>query len=410
MTDRTDASGSSRDDVAGPRHQASTPDTVCWRLTLEPVGTDVPWSLIVAEPGQDPTPLAAGVIRNAVDEAAASLAIATVGEGLTMLNPLIDPPRERATTRALGKSLLPAPLRAALTAAPDGRSGAGVLHSLDIAARGWLAGLPWDAMIVSDPADSSDRSDRRLVEAALICTALAPGVAATRDRRPRPVHGRLGLSVIDAGPAFGAPAGLSPVFPGGYPSRLVGVDGLGEHEVIAPNGSPMSAGDFGETLRDQDWARLLYLGHISGHADADPSSAALVFDRDGVVEELSARTWLASPDLWPAPPRVALIGCGSDDGRWHETSGLPAACVNAGADLVTATRWTLPADAIDDRAGPVAALAVAVNRAHTSTTPIRTLRAWQLGQLQQWRTHGLAAYSPLFWAALATYRTPVEAP
>ena len=400
MTDGRDTCRTAADG-SGPGAVRAAPG--CWRLTLEPVGADVAWSLIVAEVGKDADPLAAGVIRHAENEAAVSFAISTVGEGLTELNPLVDAEREREIARALGRRLLPEPLRSALMDAPAADEAVTrVEHSLEIAARGWLAGLPWDSMIVSD------RSDRRVVEAALVCSALAPGVVATRDRRPHHPGDPFGLTVIDAGPAFGAPNGLSPVFPGGYPESLVGADGLGEAEVIAPSGTPMSAEDFGSALRDRSWSRLLYLGHICGHADPDPASAALVFDRKGTVEELSARSWLASPDVWPVPPRVALIGCGSDDGRWHETSGLPAACINAGADIVTATRWTLPADAIDDRAGPVAALAVAVNAAHTSSTPIRTLRQWQLGQLQRWRDHRVAAYSPLFWASLATYRTPVS--
>lgn len=371
---------------------------ISWRLTLEPVGVNVAWSLLRAEPWGEVAAIAAGVLRHTEDEAAAAFGLAPVG-GRDALHrsPLVDPSREVELATHLGMKLLPPELRAELTQETPGQM---PRHSIDIAARGWLAGLPWEALVI----DRTTR--RRLIEIAVLGSAMTPGVASTRAVTPRASGDGSGLAVVDPGPPLPATASLSPVFPGGYPRSLIGDEGLGEHEVVGPGTHPMSTADFGQTLRGTDWSRLLYLGHVTDQGADDPADISLVFDHHGETDLLSARDWLLSPVSWPAPARVAIIGCGSDDARWMETSGLPAAAVNAGAEIVTATRWTLPADQAGDPRGPVAGLAVAVNHAHSSTTPIRSLRRWQLQQLDRWRNEATLATSPVYWAAVTTYCVP----
>ncbi|MDX3128322.1 hypothetical protein PV367_00510 [Streptomyces europaeiscabiei] len=112
--------------------------------------------------------------------------------------------------------------------------------------------------------------------------------------------------------------------------------------------------------------------------------------------------------LWPAPPRVALIACESGgDLRFAESFGLATAVIHNGAQLVTATRWVLPTSfAFHRPAGlpqsvrPLTEAVVAVDAAHEDHDPVRRLRAWQRQQLDRWRADGRIEHSPLLWAAL----------
>jgi len=97
-----------------------------------------------------------------------------------------------------------------------------------------------------------------------------------------------------------------------------------------------------------------------------------------------------------------VIGCGSDDSGIAEQSGLPIAAINAGAELVTATRWVLPLDPRPDLR-PATALALAVDRAHSAADPVGALRDWQLERLDRWRADGELLDTPLMWASLITY-------
>src|SRR6201999_888312 len=75
----------------------------------------------------------------------------------------------------------------------------------------------------------------------------------------------------------------------------------------------------------------------------------------------------------PMPPRVALLACGSGgDYQFDEATGLVAAMILGGAQLVTARSWSLPTTAAyrqfaatgADLPDPMAELIVAVDRAH----------------------------------------------
>ena len=112
----------------------------------------------------------------------------------------------------------------------------------------------------------------------------------------------------------------------------------------------------------------------------------------------------------PMPPRVALLACASGgDYRFDEATGLVAAMVLGGAQLVTATLWSLPTTAgyrqfARPRRRPI--------RWPTSSSPWtpRTRRAdagcavnrWQRDQMRRWRA-GDATANPVYWAALVTF-------
>jgi hypothetical protein len=122
-------------------------------------------------------------------------------------------------------------------------------------------------------------------------------------------------------------------------------------------------------------------------------------------------------DIWPMPPRVALIACNSGGDLGHvEPFGLVVAFVNSGAGLITATRWTLPTDyalhTVGDLEPSQTALmdmALTVDEAHSHPSPERDITKWQRQQLHRWRSPERSlADSPLLWAALTTYLAPVR--
>lgn len=373
-----------------------------WRLTLEPSGVDVAWSLLRAHGMDLAEALAGGVIRGAEDEAALTFGISPVhapGGALELAdNPLVNPETEPDICIQLGGRLIPSYLRSTLCRTdPDpGREPA---HRLQIATRGWLSHVPWEALVV-DPGSMT-----RLVETVALVSAMSPGIAATRARTsPESSPLDPGLAVIDAGPPMEPAGGSALIYPGGYPQEIVGPGGFATCDTLAPAGHPMSAHDLSEILTSNAWSRFLYLGHIVAGRHDDPAAAALVFQEKGLLQRFTAHQWLSEPERWPAPSRVALIGCGSDDAQFLEASGLPVAAVNAGAELVTCTKWTLPADTNYGRHRPTTELALAVHRAHQEQRPLAAIRAWQLTQLDEWRRRPSASSSPLYWASLTSYR------
>jgi hypothetical protein len=108
------------------------------------------------------------------------------------------------------------------------------------------------------------------------------------------------------------------------------------------------------------------------------------------------------------------LACASGgDYRFDEATGLVAAMVLGGAQLVTATLWSLPTSAGYRRfatrlpaAGPdhdpMADVVVAVDQAHEERDAGRAVNRWQRSQMRRWRD-GDASASPLYWAALATF-------
>ncbi|MGV0597845.1 MULTISPECIES: CHAT domain-containing protein [Mycobacteriaceae] len=156
----------------------------------------------------------------------------------------------------------------------------------------------------------------------------------------------------------------------------------------------------------QDPSRLFYVGHASaadgaaGHADR--AALHLAEDRPLTAGELIAAQL-------PMPPRVALLACASGgDYRFDEAAGLVAAMILGGAQLVTATLWSLPTTAGFRQFGgapsadPMADTIVGVDMAHRDDDAGLAVNRWQRATMRRWRDGDTTA-SPLYWAAMATF-------
>jgi hypothetical protein len=158
---------------------------------------------------------------------------------------------------------------------------------------------------------------------------------------------------------------------------------------------------------EQHPGRLLFVGHATA-ADGDVGHA------DRAALHLADECPLTAADLMsaklPMPPRIAMVACASGgDYRFDEATGLVAAMILGGAQLVTATLWSLPTtggyrlfapDAADH--DPMAETIIAVDRAHDEPDAGRAVNRWQREQMRRWRDGDVLA-SPLYWAALATF-------
>ena len=156
-------------------------------------------------------------------------------------------------------------------------------------------------------------------------------------------------------------------------------------------------------------SRLLYVGHATA-ADGDVGHA------DRAALHLADDRPLTASDLMSAklsfPPRVALLACASGgDYQFDEATGLVSALILCGAQIVTATLWSLPTAAgyrqfaptsLEPNPDPMAEVIVAVDRAHEETDAGSAVNRWQREQMRRWRD-GDATASPLYWAALVTF-------
>lgn len=174
----------------------------------------------------------------------------------------------------------------------------------------------------------------------------------------------------------------------------------------------------------QQPSRLVYVGHASsadgesGQADRAALHLACTAAAPGDAAAIGNHRPLTASDLMalrlPMPPRVALLACASGgDYRFDEATGLVAAMVLGGAQLVTATLWSLPTTAAyrqftaatddpDDLADPMAEVVIAVDTAHEDSDAGCAVNRWQRAQLDRWRD-GAGAAGPLFWAALVSF-------
>ena len=177
-------------------------------------------------------------------------------------------------------------------------------------------------------------------------------------------------------------------------------------------------------LLAQNPSRLMYVGHASS-ADNDPDHASRA-DRaalhlactariPGDADAIGDHRPLTASDLMslqlPMPPRVALLACASGgDYQFDEATGLVAAIILGGAQLVTATLWSLPTTAAyrqfaaagGDLADPMADVIVAVDRAHEATDAGCAVNRWQREQMRRWRDGDITA-NPLYWGALVSF-------
>ncbi len=313
--------------------------------------------------------------------------------------------RERHLAAELGRLLLPDAFIARLRGeAAISRPTVQVLPTPETAT------VPWEILRTQ----SGDVGDERLADLADVVTmaTLLP-----RDGEPSLPH-----PARDGGPALRVidPAPRSQV------SRVLMSDQViqwrrraqSEPSSIADG---LTADELSELLRGSDIrpARLFYLGHVVASSDAPGRSSLVLSSGVGGVHHYSAfQLALAFPGHvpataadWPVPPRVALIACASGtDFSQFEPYGLVTVYLEYGAELVTATRWTMLTDQALELMGADAApfneLAIAVDDAHEAADPVRQLCEWQRGKLAAWRSGGAIADSPLTWAAVTTWVAP----
>jgi CHAT domain len=358
------------------------------------------------------------------------------------------PASELTLAEYLTSALLPQRLAVALLNAAYERPGERILLRVLPSPR--LAPVPWELFVMPD--------GTRLVEVADVAHDVPAVIHVGRGRMPTGCWS----DVKDGGVLYvldpQVPSSRRPMSVAGSPGDpgyavlqelIAQKPPVGERRLEV--GARVDRRVLGQLLRHstRPLARLVYLGHASSVA-GEPGSAALhLSDKAevygfatvqhghrpftsfdllvGTTRVESARPELDGAimrpidgevpghDIWPMPNRVALIACASGgDHRDVEPFGLVLATLNAGAELVTATRWPLPTDWAFELAGsdpegaPTAQLVVEVDRCHEDDDPVKALAAWQRKRLAEWTTHGMLGDSPLLWAALSTHRAPAR--
>ncbi len=286
--------------------------------------------------------------------------------------------------------------------------------ALFVAPTGKLAQVPW--ALLAQPA-----STRRLIELADVLLAAPPNIA-NAPRTSVPWDARRDSAALLI---------LDPRVPGQRPDSALGSvlgrpDAQGRltlhfaklraHRDVLPQVSA-TVELFRSGQADRGWlaaqltqtpSRLLFVGHATA-ADGDVGHA------DRAALHLADERPLAAGDLMaaqlPIPPRAALLACSSGgDYRFDEATGLVAALILGGAQLVTATLWSLPTaagyrqfcSAATDSSDPMAEAVIAVDIAHEAQDAGRAVNAWQREQLIRWRDGDISA-SPLYWAALVSF-------
>jgi hypothetical protein len=151
-------------------------------------------------------------------------------------------------------------------------------------------------------------------------------------------------------------------------------------------------------------SRLLFVGHATAAESGSADQAALHLADDRPLTAAAVMSLQLA-----MPPRVALLACASGgDYRFDEPTGLVAAVVLGGAQLVTATLWSLPTTAgyrqftHVTEGDPMADVVVAVDDAHQSADAGCEVNRWQRDQMRRWRA-GDATANPVYWAALVTF-------
>jgi len=276
--------------------------------------------------------------------------------------------------------------------------------------------VPWELLPIGD---------RRLIELADIVQVAPPLGRDGTGVHPRPWTDSPPLRVVD-------PADRPPVL---AKLKSDDADKHAERYGWAANelGQRYTPEQLSHDLTRAARSRLLWVGHVSS-ADGTPGSVALEMSNDPRAgpTRLSAVTLFldggaaelpGTDQAWPSPSRVALIACRSGADMSHiEPFGLVVAFLQAGAELVTATKWTLPTDLaiagvmrhrgaqeLAPGRGPFNLAAREVDRIQSDPDPVRALGQWQRQRLQDWRSSGSLLDSPIIWAALANHHAPFRA-
>lgn len=288
--------------------------------------------------------------------------------------------------------------------------------SLFVSPSARLARVPWSALAM--PGDDG----LRLIELVDVLMAAPPNIV----NAPRTA---VDWQVRKSGPPLLV---LDPRVPGQRPDSALGSvlgrpspdtsvarhfgDLMQRRAILPCVESPVEL--FRRTDADRAWlatqlalapSRMLYVGHATA-ADGDVGHA------DRAAIHLADERPLTASDLMSArlqfPPRVALLACASGgDYQFDEATGLVAAMILGGAQLVTATLWSLPTAAgyrqfapnsVDTETDPMAEAIVAIDAAHEDHDAGGAVNRWQRGQMRRWRD-GDSTASPLYWAALVNF-------
>jgi CHAT domain len=323
--------------------------------------------------------------------------------------PFATPESELAIARTLGEQLVAAPAWQLLVDCASA-----VRATLFVSPSARLAQVPWG--MLAKPDDTSIR----LVELVDVLMAAPPNIVHSARRAARWQDRSEGPPLLVLDPRVPGQRADSPL--GSVLGRPSEQTSLARHFAELMTRRDVLPGvetsvelfrraDAGRTWLTEQLAhepsRLLYVGHATA-ADGDVGHA------DRAALHLADDRPLSASDLMslrlPMPPRVALLACASGgDYQFDEATGLVAAIILGGAQLVTATLWSLPtaagyrmfSSAVDD-ADPRADAIIAVDRAHETAEAGCALNTWQRDQMRRWRDGDLVA-SPLYWAALVTF-------
>lgn len=285
------------------------------------------------------------------------------------------------------------------------------------------AAIPWPAGEIGALTEGF-----RLLEFVDVLMAVPVNIARSR---------RVGTPRPDADPLLI----LDPRVPGQRPDSALGsvlgrpapdtvlarhyADLMGSRKVLPRVDAPVEL--FRRTDTDRHWladmlaerpGRLVYVGHASTGDGAERAALHLACGAatKGFSDAIGDHRPLTAADLMsaqlPIPTRVALLACASGgDYRFDEATGIVAAMVLGGAELVTATLWSLPTSAGYRRfvsgapADPMGELIAAVDTAHQADTDFESACAvnrWQRAQLRSWR-NGDESAAPVYWAALVSF-------
>lgn len=299
-----------------------------------------------------------------------------------------------------------------------------------ITASGTVAAqIPWQLADIASRTES-----HRLIEIVDVLMAVPPNIVHS-PRAPASWHERSdqpALVILDPrvpgqrpdsalGSVLGRPSADTPLALHYDAQRLM-------HTVLPATASAVEL--FRRTDADRRWladqlarspGRMVYVGHASaadadgGHAERAALHLACTADCAGLADPVGDHRPFTAADLMalglPIPPRVALLACASGgDYHFDEAGGLVAAMILGGAQLVTATLWSLPTTAgyrkfgpsATSAADPMADIVIAVDQAHQAETAGAEVNRWQREQMRRWRAGDLSA-SPVYWAALATF-------
>ncbi|AKS33945.1 CHAT domain-containing protein [Mycolicibacterium goodii] len=359
---------------------------------------------------EDPVlPAVHAALDDALPDPHTGESVAAAVERSLTTGPFADPKRELKFAKQLGAALIPTAawkLLTDLVSAPRA--------TLFVTPSPTLARVPWGQLAMPG------FGKFRLMELVDVLMAVPPNIVHAPGRRPvswAHRHRNPALLVLD------------PRIPGQRPDSPLGsvlgrpspdtalsrhfAPAVAQRQVLPEVTDPVEL--FRRPDANRGWlaracalepARLLYVGHASA-AEGDTAGRAAL--------HLAEPRPLSAADVigqrLPVPPRVALLACASGgDYRFDEATGLVAAMVLGGAQLVTATLWSLPTSsgyrmftpsAAED-ADPMADTVVGVDAAHDDEQAGIAVNRWQRAQMRRWRDGDTAA-SPLYWAALATF-------